>query len=216
MDCKQCREMLDCHLDGELSAEASAAMDAHLAECAACARTLDRLQSLRLNVRRTVMAQQPPPGLESRIRWAIKPTTARLLERRTAGGVPLWLAAAAAILLTVAGVTASASHLRSALVATLDQAVVGLSTPETVVLEGTVLCRDCDLKKQHGVRTLCERIGHRGSLVTADGRLWNIVEQDSSAVLVHDPALLGRKVRVRATIFRTSGSITIEAFEILG
>lgn len=215
MDCRQCREHLDCYVDKELSAEASAAVDAHLAECAACARGCDRVRSLRRQVQRTVVAHQPPPELEARIREALRPSVSVLLQRRT-GGVPWWLVAAATVLVTVAAVSVSASRVQGVVVAALDRAVVELSRPETVVLEGTVRCRDCDLKRQHGVATACDRLGHRGSLMTADGRLWNIVEQASSEALVHDPTLLGRRVRVRAEIFRESGSITVETFEILG
>jgi hypothetical protein len=97
----------------------------------------------------------------------------------------------------------------------MDEAIVQLSDPKTVVLNATVLCRDCELKHRHGERTICDRIGHHGAIVTSDGRIWNIVEQPGSHDLIYDNSLLGRKVRVRAKLFRDVGSIAVETYQIL-
>jgi hypothetical protein len=96
-----------------------------------------------------------------------------------------------------------------------DQAIVHLADPKTVELRATVICRDCELKHRHGERTMCQRIGHHGAIVTSDGRIWNIVEQPASHDLIHNNSLLGRTVRLRARLFRDAGSIAVESYQIL-
>ena len=51
---------------------------------------------------------------------------------------------------------------------------------------------------------------------TTDGRIWNIVEQRASADLIHDNALLGRKVEGRARFFRRAGAIEMESYRVEG
>jgi hypothetical protein len=40
-----------------------------------------------------------------------------------------------------------------------------------MVLEGKILCRDCELEHRHGVKASCKIIGHHGAIATADGRI---------------------------------------------
>lgn len=63
---------------------------------------------------------------------------------------------------------------------------------------------------------LCGRIGHHGAIETHDGRIWNIVEQPASADLIHDNALLGKTMRLRARLFREAGSLTVATYTIVG
>jgi hypothetical protein len=124
---------------------------------------------------------------------------------------------AAAIVLAIgaAWLFVNALNIREAVIGTMDKAIVQLSDPETVVLNATVLCRDCELKHRYGERTMCDRIGHHGAIVSIDGRIWNIVEQPGSHDLIYDNSLLGRKVRVRAKLFRDAGTIAVETYQIL-
>ena len=57
-------------------------------------------------------------------------------------------------------------------------------------------------------------IGHHGAIATIDGRIWNIVDERASADLIHDNALLGRTVQVRARFFRRAGAIEIESYRV--
>lgn len=212
MDCKQLRDVLDCYNDQELSAEAMAAADAHLRECAACTRAAAQLRALRQSMRRAAAAWDPPPDLERRVRAAIWPGRAAGLA-----SAPRWvLAVAAAAILAVAAAGAfSRPRVEAAAIAVVDQAVVRFADVRQVVLDARVLCRDCELHERYGERATCERTGHRGAIATSDGRIWNIIEQPSSAELIHDKTLLGKKVRVRGRMFRAAGTIAIDAYEIL-
>jgi hypothetical protein len=215
MDCKQFREVLDCYVDGELSAAAMSAADAHRRECASCARVAADVEALRRHVRRVVTAHLPPPGLEGRVRHAIRSPW------MPPGLPPAWLASRTAVAATLVLALAAwvglspSSRVQEGLVVALDRAVLSLAAAEPTVFEATVLCRDCELKKRYGEEPACDRIGHHGALATADGHLWNIVEQPSSVDLIHDDALLGRKVRVRGRLFREAGSIAVESYQIL-
>src|SRR5258708_5558850 len=62
MDCKKLREVLDAYVDRELSADAMAQADAHIAECGACRRAVEGLCRLREAVR--VAAGNPEPSPE--------------------------------------------------------------------------------------------------------------------------------------------------------
>ena len=47
MDCKKLREVLDAYVDRELSVDATAQAEAHIAECNACRRAVENLARLR-------------------------------------------------------------------------------------------------------------------------------------------------------------------------
>lgn len=215
MDCKQFREVLDCYVDGELSAGAMAAAGAHVRECGACALAHERLNTLRQHVRDAVAAHVPPSDLQHRVRRSLRPALLRGVMGPQSLGVRF--AQAAAISLGIAlwlGVM-NAWRIQDAVIGAVDQAIVHLASPKTVVLQATIMCRDCELKHRHGEQTICARIGHHGAIVTSDGRIWNIVEQPGSRDLIYDKSLLGRNVRLRAKLFRDAGSIAVESYEIL-
>ncbi len=215
MNCRQFRESLDCYVDGELSPEASAAADTHRQECPQCGRAAARPRDLKATVRRTVSAGTPPAGLEARIRGAAGPSWTRSLvsirsmtpTRRVAG------LAAAAVLILAATVTWAPIDIGAA--DAMDRVALRLSEASPVVLEGTVRCRDCELAHRHGVQASCAIIGHRGAIATADGRIWNIVEQPGSARLIHDETLLGRSVVVSGRLFRSARALVVERY-VLG
>lgn len=216
MDCKQFRETLDCYVDRELSPDAAAAADAHWHECAACERAMKRLLRLRGEIRRTVSAVSPPPLLERRVRRAIKPAWMGLNWPSTPARMRLSLAAVLVLAAAVWIAAANRTWIEHAAVATMDRGVMRLAGSGSSTLEGVVLCRDCELQRRYGVKAMCQRIGHHGAIATADGRIWNIVEQRLSADLIHDNALLGKKVRIRARVLWPAGSLAIETFEIEG
>ena len=73
MDCKEFRELLDLHVDGELSPEATLSARAHLEGCGACSRVERQLIRLRGAVKRVVKEVEPPPELERAIRKLARP-----------------------------------------------------------------------------------------------------------------------------------------------
>ncbi len=215
MNCKQFRESLDCYLDGELSAEASAAADAHRKECPQCEHAVMRLQELKTAVRRTVSIATPPSDLDARIRAAVGSPWTRSLDavrsfapRRRALG----LAAVAVFILAVTVSTRAPIDIGAA--NAMDRLALHLDETSPVVLEGKILCRDCELEHRYGVKASCKIIGHHGAIATADGRIWNIVEQGASAKLIHDDSLLGKRVVVRGRLFRNSRALVVESYEL--
>jgi hypothetical protein len=67
---------------------------------------------------------------------------------------------------------------------------------------------------RYGVNASCKIIGHHGAIATADGRIWNIVEQGTSATLIHDESLLGKKIVVRGRLFRNSRALVVDSYEL--
>lgn len=215
MNCKQFRESLDCYLDGELSGEASAAADAHRKECPQCERAVLRLQELKTTVRRTVSIATPPSDLDARIRAAVGSPWTRSLDAMRSFAPKrrgLGLAAVAVFILAVTVSTRAPIDISAA--NAMDRLALHLDETSPVVLEGKILCRDCELEHRYGVKASCKTIGHHGAIATADGRIWNIVEQGASATLIHDDSLLGKRVVVRGRLFRNSRALVVESYEL--
>jgi hypothetical protein len=215
MNCKQFRESLDCYLDGELSAAASAAGDAHRKECPQCDRAVQRQHELKTAVRRAVNAVTPPPGLDARVRSAVAPRW--IYPFGATGSVGLRRPAFALAALAVLAVASSATTpppIDVSVANAMDRLALRLDDSSPVVLEGTVLCRDCELEHRYGIKASCPTIGHHGAVATADGRIWNIVEQRSSAALIHEESLLGKKVVIRGHLFRGSRALVIDSYQI--
>jgi len=206
MDCKNLREVLDLYVDGELSPEATVQADAHLAECQACRRAADRLQGLRHAVKATVSQYQPAPQLASRVRKS----TVSTWHRR-----PAWALAVATAALLIVAFAISAAQLRGAVANTLEAAAFHLDDSRSVVMEGLLLCRDCQLKKEYGYHAMCPLKGHHGTLQAKDGKIWNILDGDASEDLIHNSALLGRTVRIHGRCFRRASSIEVDSYEVL-
>lgn len=206
MDCKNLREILDLYVDGELSPEATVLAEAHLAECHGCRRAADRLQGTRQAIKAAVSQYQPTPQLANRVR---KSTLSPWYRR------PAWALPVTTTALLIAALVVSASQLRGAVANTLEAAAFHLDDSRLVVMEGTLLCRDCQLKKEYGYRAMCPLKGHHGTLQTKDGKIWNILDGDASEDLIHNSALLGRTVRIHGRCFRRASSIEVDSYEVL-
>jgi len=205
MDCKNIREILDLYVDGELSPEANAQAEAHLAECVACRNTVARLKRLRQAVKTAVGQYRPTAQLvdqvrQSTISWRRRPTT--------------WVPVAATALL-IAVMALFAPEIRAAIANELEVAAFRLDDSRATVMEGRLLCRDCLLKEEYGYHAMCPTRGHHGSLQTKDGKIWNILDGDASEDLIHNSALLGRSVRIHGRCFRRASSIEVDSYEML-
>ena len=62
---------LNDYVDGDLAAEARAAVELHCATCAECAQRLDRLTSLRLRLAELPRSIEPPPSIRHAVRARI-------------------------------------------------------------------------------------------------------------------------------------------------
>jgi hypothetical protein len=215
MNCKQFRESLDCYLDGELSAAASAAADAHRKECPQCDGAVRHLQELKATVRRTVGAATPPSDLDARIRAAVAGPWTRSFDALRSFGLRHSGLALATVAVFVLAVTASTrAPIGISAANAMDRLALRLDDTSPGVLEGRILCRDCELEHRYGVKASCKIIGHHGAIATADGHIWNIVEQRTSTALIHDERLLGKSVVVRGRLFRNARALAIESYEL--
>jgi hypothetical protein len=215
MNCKQVRESLDCYLDAELSVAASAAIDAHRRECPQCDRAAMRLQELRTAVRRTVSAATPPPDLDARIRGAVGSPWARSFNAMRSVAPRRRALTLAAVAVFIVAVTVSPrAPLDVGAANAMDRLALRLDETSPVVLRGKLLCRDCELERRYGVKASCKTIGHHGAIATADGHIWNLVEQGTSVPLIHEASLLGKDVVVRGRLFRNSRALVVESYDL--
>ncbi len=206
MDCKNLREILDLYVDGELSPEANVQAETHLAECSACRKAANHLQGLRQAVKAAVSQYEPAPELIH----SVRKSTLSLWQRR-----PAWTLAVAAAAVMIVLWAASTPQFRGIAATTLEAAAFHLEDSRAVVMEGTLLCRDCQLKEKYGYRAMCPLKGHHGTLQTKDGKIWNILDGDASEDLIHNSALLGRTVRIHGRCFRRASSIEVNSYEVL-
>src|SRR5689334_18067433 len=71
MQCVECRDLLSGHLDNELMATESKDVEAHLAECAECAREHDSLAATSQLLKQGLVRHTAPDVLKARIRSAL-------------------------------------------------------------------------------------------------------------------------------------------------
>lgn len=217
MTCSQFRESLDCYLDGELVEADATAADLHRRECPACDRLVVRLLESKAAVKRTVGSAPVPPDLDARVRAAIAPRW-----RRGVVGASLlssgWRGAVAAGLLLATAIVGAGtlSPLDAGAANAMERLALRLDETAPIVLEGTVLCRDCELEHRYGVEAPCRQTGHHGAIATADGRIWNLIEQGAGAQLIHNQTLLGRRVVVHGRLYRGARTLVVERFELRG
>jgi len=205
MDCKKLREVLDAYVDHELSPDATAQAEAHLAECNACHRAVESLGRLRDSVRAAAGKPEVPAYVLERVRSSLSPRWRR----------PVAVQAIAATLILAVALTLFVPSLRGAAATALDYLSLKLDDSRPVVLEGKLLCRDCQLEKEYGYHAMCTLTGHHGAIVTSDGRIWNLLEGEKSRELIHNSSLLGRRVRVDGRIYRNAGSVAVSDYQLL-
>ena len=102
MDCAEVREEFSALLDGELTPEARAAIEAHLSECAGCLRELERFKRVDAAYR-ALPQHRAPADFEQRVAGALRPKAIRL-RRPALRHRRVWpLLAAAALVLVMLG-----------------------------------------------------------------------------------------------------------------
>jgi len=205
MDCKKLREVLDAYMDRELSVDAATQAEAHIAECSACRRAVESLARLREAVRTAAGKPEAPVELIERVRSSVSPRWHRAVT----------IQVIAATLVLAGALTLFVPSVRGAAATALDFLSLRLDDSRQVVLEGKLLCRDCQLEKEYGYHAMCPLTGHHGSIVTRDGRIWNILEGEKSRDLIHNPSLLGRRVRIEGRIYRKAGSVAVSGYQLL-
>jgi len=108
-----------------------------------------------------------------------------------------------------------APQIRAAVANELEVAAFHLDDSRATVMEGKLLCRDCQLKDEYGYHAMCPLTGHHGTLQTTNGKIWNILDGEVSEELIHNSKLLGRTVRIHGRCFRRASSIEVDSYEVL-
>ena len=72
MSCQELQESREAYLDGELYLTRSLEIEQHLGDCRACSRAYDELRSLQVAMRSDAFRFPLPPGLEKRVRSAVR------------------------------------------------------------------------------------------------------------------------------------------------
>jgi hypothetical protein len=193
-------------VDSELSPDAMTLARVHLSECPSCRTAAEELGRLRRAVKEAVGQWDPPASLVHRVRRA---TSASPRRARAFIGI------AAALLLASLYFLAPMSGLRLILAGGMERVAFHLDRPQTLVLEGKIVCRGCELHALYGTPDRPDAEGHHGALMTGGGKIWNFMEGEKSDRLIHDARLLGKQVRVRGRIYRRAGCLEVERYEIL-
>jgi hypothetical protein len=213
MTCEQFLESLDAFVDGELAADDIAAADAHRRQCASCGRAVAQRLEVRRSLRQWAGVIGVPPGLEDRVLRSVTPWWRRY-EPRWSAGRPAFavLAIVIALALSLGVVGRAALDARAA--NTLDRVAINVDENSTIVIRGTLLCRDCELTHRYGVESSCQRIGHHGAIFTEGGVILNLVEQRGSARLIHDESLFGKQVLIHGRLLRGARVLSVDSFEV--
>ena len=93
--CEEYREMISALLDGELPEAERAALEAHIASCAACAETYDAFAAL------TLPEEEVPATLHADIMARVAPAQKALRGQRILARTRAWLTAAACLVFVV-------------------------------------------------------------------------------------------------------------------
>ena len=128
MNCADVRHEFSAMLDGELTPETRAAVEAHLSECSECLRELDKLKRVDV-LYRALPRQYAPDGFEDQVRDSLKPAIIQFRRRerlfKMRGFWPL-LAVAATVLVILGGILLQLESQR--------QRIKVASNPKEVVL----------------------------------------------------------------------------------
>ena len=68
------------------------------------------------------------------------------------------------------------------------------------------------MERRYGIEAPCRRIGHHGAIATADGHIWNLVDQKTASELIHNESLLGRQIVVQGRLFRGARTLVIDSY----
>lgn len=205
MECDRMKELIDAYVDRQLPHELAAQVKRHLTECNHCRRAAEGLTRLRNGVKIAAGEEETPAHLMERVRILLSRSRRRTLAAR-AFAITLILATSLLMFLTSGRVAATTA---------LDYLVLKLDDSRQVVLEGKLLCRDCQLQMEYGYHAMCALTGHHAAIVTDEGRIWTILEGEKFPELNHPSALRGHRIRVEGRLYRKAGSLAVGRYQLL-
>jgi len=187
MNCAEARFLLYAYLDREMPPVEETALDRHLAGCDTCATRERSARGLANLLHSRVGRAQAPERLRMRIYHGAHPTAP---SRGALAGLT-----AAILLLIVPLVADGVPERRPAVAASVADVI-------SKHLTGTLVCLDCENRKEAG---LCEAHAgegvHDAAFCADDGELWRLVPTNSG----FSRAAMGQTLTVDGVAFPQSG-----------
>jgi hypothetical protein len=206
MNCKGFTDRIFLFQADELDSQEREVCQQHLDGCERCAERLRVEQALVRTLTSRLSRTPAPPGLETRVREALRAQASPGREGGPWYQAP-WFAATAAALLLVAVLVPGL------MIDWLPEDAGGIAVHETV----TVVDLDCDqagydLDAQRG----CRHPHHINALKRADGSYWSIdPEQPEFRYLLLDREVRGQQLVVRGRLFPENDLVQLTAVETL-
>jgi hypothetical protein len=209
MNCSDVRELVSPFLDGELAAGEWLAVQEHLSDCEACRRRT-RFESDFDSTLRQHMAGGPAPA-------AVVQGVRRRLRHEFPVGASIWMR----VMLHPAAGYALAAVLLLALVLPLGPARPGAlepasPAPSSVVLQGRVVCVECEhVHRSPEEQRRCRMLTHHSGIRTLDGKVWTLANLGAGAKLAAQPDLRGAQVRFQGTLFPSIQTVDVMQFDVV-
>ncbi len=84
------------------------------------------------------------------------------------------------------------------------------------VLEGQVVCISEEMARLRHTTPQCKKYGHLLGLKLADGTIWSFFLNPVGRQLRKNPALLGKRLRVKGRLFYDAKIIEVREYSVLG
>lgn len=86
---------------------------------------------------------------------------------------------------------------------------------KTTTLEGTLVCKNCSLKKEFGARSECKINGCQQALKTSDGRFIDFLDNKYAQDL-KGKKYSGKKIKVTGTLFAHANTMDVQSITTSG
>lgn len=216
MDCNEVREKLFAYLDGEAQDDVEH-LEKHFKLCLPCFKRVTLEKAFLKVIRARSVGKPVPPELEQKIKKEISgrgSSKSWLTSKRQ----PLLMLAAACLMVTAVGFTAfdrsspgrGASAAAGTVLSPAPAASVAPAGSREGSLDGTVVCINCVMGCRDAGYGVDE---HCNGIMTADGRIWHIVETESTDdELIHNPAMRGKTLHVDGLISPSAQAVAVSRY----
>ena len=86
---------------------------------------------------------------------------------------------------------------------------------EVTTLEGTLVCKNCSLKKEFGARSECKLNGCQSALKTTNGHFVDFLDNKYAKDL-HGEKYAGKQLKVTGTFFASANTMDVQSFSVDG
>ncbi len=213
--CNELEPFLAAYVDGVLEAAEREKVEQHLESCPMCKEQVSGQKALKSLLHERYRTEVTPVHVRARIRRALaeKPRVPGFFEMLFEAFTLHKVKSAVALITLMFFV--SYPYVRSQMqpgarpsgfAATGQQGEL-----QPVEMVGEVLCVDCELLHEAHLPAKHEP-DHRLGIRTADGRIWNLVPSGPGKTLLHNDALMNKKVRIKGRRYSSGSYISVEQY----